>query len=323
VTVVATAAAALAAIVTALLLWRHADRRADAAVWRRLIDKAGESRGVYHPKMVRNLPQPAQRYFNYSIAPGSPILSVVELRMGGELGLGTLDEPRYRPMDAHQILAPPHGLVWRVRTGALSGSDGATSGRSWTRFWLFGFIPVVRIGGNADHRRAAMGRVVAEAAFWTPGFLLPGDHVRWEPVDCNTARAIVTVNGSEHALELTVAESGQLRQLVLSRWSNENPARQYRLQPFGGYAGEYRQFGGYRLPTEVEGGNHVGTDAYFPFYRARVSEVRFPGAGPDNSNTTCRALSLKPHASTDGSNHVEIRGLCAACFPCGYRLWER
>lgn len=80
--------------------------------------------------------------------------------------------------------------------------------------------------------------MVAEGAFWTPAALLPGKHVRW---------------------------------------SNENPDRRYRLQPFGGYLADFREFGGYRLPASVEGGNHFGTDAYFPFYKATVTEVRLHG----------------------------------------------
>lgn len=34
-------------------------------------------------------------------------------------------------------------------------------------------------------------------------------------------------------------------------------------QPFGGYLGDFRQFGGYMLPTSVEGGNHFGTNVCF------------------------------------------------------------
>lgn len=195
--------------------------------------------------------------------------------MTGELGLGSLDDPKYSPMTAQQVLAPPHGLVWRVRVGALSGSDGATPTSSWTRFWLFGLIPVLRAGNNEDHRRSALGRVVAEGAFWAPATLLPGDNVRWEAIDENSARAIVSINGFEQNVDVTVSQNGQPTQVVISRWSNENPNREYQLQPFGGYLNDFRQFGGYTLPTAVEGGNHFGTDKYFPFFKAKISEIQF------------------------------------------------
>lgn len=253
---------------------RWIDIRNDEAVWQELIAQAGVSRGHYDPAMVRDLPDAAQRYFNFSIAPGASLVPAVELDMLGELGLGTIDDPKYRPMKAHQVLAPPHGLVWRVRVGAIIGSDGATSTSSWTRLWLFGFIPVVRVSDDNDHHRSAFGRVVAEAAFWTPAMLLPGDFVRWESIDENTARAIVTYRDFEQEVDLTVAPSGQPQYVVISRWSNQNAGREYRLQPFGGYLNDFRRFGGYTLPTSVEGGNHFGTDEYFPFFRATVTDIR-------------------------------------------------
>ncbi len=262
-------------IIAGLLGLRWTDARNDHAIRDDLIRQANAYSGVFDPDSIQGLPEPARRYFGFSIAPGSPIVSAVELEMSGELGRGSLDDPKYSPMTAKQVLAPPHGLVWRVRSGAITGSDGATRTSSWTRFWLFGVLPVVRVGNDEDHHRSAFGRVVAEAAFWTPAMLLPSDNVRWEALDENSARAIVSIFGFEQNVDVTVAQDGQPTQVVISRWSNENPDREYRLQPFGGYLDDFRRFGGYMLPTSVEGGNHFGTDEYFPFFKARISEIRF------------------------------------------------
>ena len=264
----------LALVIAGLSVLRMLDTRNDEKTWQGLIRQASENSGNYGPHLTEGLPEPARRYFEFSISPGSPIVPAVELHMSGELGLGTLDDPKYSPMTARQILAPPHGLVWRVQYGAISGSDGATSTSSWTRFWLFGLIPIVRAGSNDDHHRSAFGRVIAEGAFWTPAMLLPGEDVRWEEIDENTARAVVSNGDLEQNVDITVAQDGRPVHVVISRWSNENPERVFRLQPFGGYLDDFRQFGGYMLPTSVEGGNHFGTDMYFPFFRARISDIR-------------------------------------------------
>lgn len=261
-------------LLVGLLALRWADIRTDEETWQRLTRQASENLGTYDPHLIEGLPEPARRYFNFSIATGSPIVSAVELDITGELGLGSLDDPKYSPMSAQQILAPPHGLVWRVQTGAISGSDGATRTSSWTRFWLFGLIPVVRVGNSNDHRRSAFGRVVAEGAFWTPATLLPSDYVRWHAIGENTARAIISSEQFEQNVDITVAENGRPTEVAISRWSNENAEREFRLQPFGGYLDDFRRFGGYMLPTSVEGGNHFGTDKYFPFYKAKISDIR-------------------------------------------------
>ena len=47
------------------------------------------------------------------------------------------------------------------------------------------------------------------------------------------------------------------------------------MQPFGGFVSAFREFDGFMLPTRVDGGNFFGTEDYFPFYKARVGNVRF------------------------------------------------
>mgnify|MGYP003626091366 CR=1 FL=1 len=275
------ASAVLFFLVAAALLaaWRFLDRTFDQRTWARLIEQAGAPVAVFDHALIASLPEPAQRYFRYTIAPGALLHRVVELDMEGELGLGTAEQPDYRAMSALQVIAAPYGFVWQMRAGAISGSDGATPARSWTRFWLFGLLPIVRAGSNEDHRRSAFGRCVAEGAFWAPASLLPGEATRWEPLDVDSARAIVSFAGLEQAVDITVAEDGRPTRVVIQRWSNENPEKVFCEQPFGGDMAEFREFGGYRLPTVVEGGNHFGTEEYFPFFKARVSDIRFPCAG--------------------------------------------
>lgn len=264
----------VALLFLALICWRRADRRTDSKSWLELIAKAEQPQVIFDATMVEGLPEPAQRYFRYSIEPNTPLAVAAEIDMHGELCMGTKEQPKCRSMTARQLLAPPHGLVWSLKAGSISGSDGATPLISWTRFWLYGVIPIVRVGRTEDHHRSAFGRVVAEGAFWVPASLLPSQFVRWESVDHSTARAIVIYGEFEQAVEITVAENGQPTRVVISRWSNENPEKQFREQPFGGELSEFKKFGGYMVPTHVIGGNHIGTADYFPFYRATVASIR-------------------------------------------------
>ncbi|OUE46782.1 hypothetical protein BZY95_01550 [Billgrantia desiderata SP1] len=274
--------------VLAMQAWRLADNRAMENSWAWLQAQAPATVEAFDPAMVEGLPDAARRYFLYTIAPGTPLHVVSEIHMSGEIGLGSKEAPGYRPMRARQILAPPHGFIWhleRAGTGLvqMSGSDGMANGRSWTRFWLNGTLPVARAGGDDNHLRASFGRAVAEAAFWAPAALLPQHGVRWEETgvrweetgEPNLARAIITHGTLEQAIEIAVAENGQPRWVQFQRWSNANPEKEWRLQPFGGYLDNFQSFEGFTLPTKVEAGNHFGTEAYFPFFRVRVREVRF------------------------------------------------
>lgn len=270
----------LASGLLCLIAWRISDTLLEKRVWNNLLERAGSIGPTFELSALEGLPEPAQRYFRYTIAPGTPLVSVVEIDMLGQLGLGTKEKPRYRPMSGHQILKPPEGLVWRLRSGPISGSDGATPDTSWTRFWLFHLIPIVRVSGNPDHHRSAFGRVVSEGAFWVPASLLPSDTVSWTSVNENTARATVSYGSFSQAIDLTVEEDGQPISVIIQRWSNENADKVFREQPFGGFLSDFQEIGGYRLPMRVEGGNLIGTADYFPFYKAEVQSIRFPQLVP-------------------------------------------
>lgn len=273
------AALSLGLLLAALGLqgWRWADARAAREGWSRLAAEPSALPERFDPAMVEGLPEPAARFLRFAIAPGTPLAAAAEIDMGGELGLGTKEAPGYRPMRARQILAAPHGLVWRLRAGGapgIAGSDGMVGDRSWTRFWLGGLVPVVRAGGDEDHLRSSLGRAVAEAAFWTPAALLPQAGARWEAVDHETARATLRHRGMTQSVDIRIDSEGRPLWVAIARWSAANPEREYRLQPFGGTLSDFRDVGGYRLPFRVEGGNLFGTPDYFPFFRAEVEAIR-------------------------------------------------
>lgn len=271
--------AALIAAVVLLQAWRWADVRHDTIAWHDLAHRSGQPAQVFDLSLLKDLPEPARRYFRYVISVGAPLRRVSAIRMHGELSLGDKEKPNYLPMQATQILAPPHGLVWKLKAGRnllrISGSDGINGTTSWVRFWLFNVLPIVRAGGSHDHARSAFGRVVAEAAFWAPAALLVGKNVTWSAVSDNIARATVTHNAMVQTVDITVAEDGRPDMVIIPRWSDANPERAFQVQPFGGYLSDFREFEGFMLPTRVEGGNFVGSSEYFPFYKAIVDDIHF------------------------------------------------
>lgn len=260
---------------------RFADERRAAVTWSELAALADPDPRPFDPAMVEHLPGPARRWFRHSLEPGTPMWRVAEIEMEGELGLGDRADPRYQPMRAREILAPPHGFVWRTEVGTwpmrMSGSDGYGGDGAWTRFWLLGLLPIVRSADTPDLLRSAAARGIAEAALWLPAALLPIHGVRWEPVDERRARAVVDHAGLHHAIDLEVADDGRLRSLRTMRWSSANQEGVFRLQPFGGTVIEHGTFDGVTVATRVAAGNFFGEEGYFPFFRIELSRLRFLG----------------------------------------------
>jgi hypothetical protein len=261
-----------------LLVWRWLDHRADRGEMKRLALLQPIDPPIFSMDLVAGLPEPARRFFAFTISEGAPLFTVAEIEMQGQFSLGTKDAPNYTDMRATQVLAAPEGFVWKVTGGSglmrMSGSDSA----KWTRFWLAGILSVARLGGTRDHRRAAFGRYVAEAVFWTPAALLPQEGVEWLEAGDNIARVVVRHDGLEQPVDISVDEDGRPAWVAFPRWSDANADKTHRIQPFGGYLSNFRDIEGFQLPTHVEAGNQFGTEEYFPFYVVDVTKLSFPRA---------------------------------------------
>jgi hypothetical protein len=269
--------AGLAGLVAAGVWRRQADLRDDRQASAALSARPAPAR--FDPAMLDGLPPLARRYLTWAIAPGTVLSPVVCLQMRGRFVLNG----KGLPMRARQVLAPPHGLVWRAHIGqgigAVSGSDGLLAlpgqpARSWTRFRALGLVPVARAGGTPDHLRSAATRAVMEAV-WCPASLLPQAGAVWRDLDGAQAEVGYPALTGVAPMHLELAEDGAPRTLVAARWSDANPQRRWQLQPFGGRVLAHGSFGGFRIPTHVELGNHWGTPAYAPFFEAEVTAADF------------------------------------------------
>jgi len=258
---------------TALVIIRRRDDKRVEGVWQSL--EAPSTHQFFTEDMVLDLPAPARRYLLHAIRPGTPLAYSVSLEMGGTMRLKLGQE--WMPMKAREVLAPPKGFVWRAEVGGgltpFSGGDHYANGSGRVRFWLWGFIPLVKQEG-ADVSRAALGRMVCEA-IWMPSSLLPQRGVKWEASDDESARATMKIVEETITLNLLVEPDGRLREIRILRWGNQTEDGSFGYIPFGGRIQEERAFGGYTIPSKVSVGWRLGTDRYFEFFRAQIGNADF------------------------------------------------
>lgn len=257
--------------------WRGAMREAEEA-WRAVAARAEPAAGTFDPSRLEGLPEVAQRYFRRAIAPGTPLLTAVELEMDGTFLLGDAAGHRRYRMEARQILRPPFEFVWmpRLASGAMriTGSDGLAGGEAWTRFFIAGLVPVADARTSPDLLRSAAFRSAVEG-IWAPASLLPERGVVWEQIGRERARLTFTRTEPAIAIEMALAADGTVREVVGQRWSNANRQGRFRLQPFGGTILRSATFGGFTIPAEMHVGNHYGTADYLPFFQARTLRATY------------------------------------------------
>lgn len=272
----------IAALVGAAALWANADyrsRMADSeAAYDGVAARAAAASGKFSLDMLEGLPEVARRYFTHAIAIGTQLATTVELTMAGQFLLGEKDNPQQFTMQARQILAPPREFVWlpEMRSGLMeiTGSDGLIDGAAWTRFWLARTIPLVQMAATEGLDRSAMARPALEA-IWAPASLLPSNGARWQQTGQNSARIGFGEGDTLVELDMEFDADGRVLSVSTLRWSDANPDRTFRLQPFGGTMEAEATFAGYTIPSVVRVGNHYGTPQYFPFFNATITEARY------------------------------------------------
>jgi hypothetical protein len=244
------------------------------ARWRDLRAASEERR--FEPSMVEGLPEPARRYLLRAIADGTPLAFSLTTSMKGTIQLQPGGAPV--PMEAHAVIAPPRGFIWRARAGRgamrVSGHDSYYLGQGEMHWALYGFVPVARAGG-IDVTRSAAGRLAAEAAM-VPAALLPHRGAEWEAVDDATARVRLTVGEEASTLTLTIDAEGRLQRVSLMRWADNVG------QGVAGYSRfdicdftDERTFGGYTIPTRFRAGWRIGDPDEFPFFVAAIDSAEF------------------------------------------------
>ena len=218
--------------------------------------------------MTERLPEPARRYLERAIAPGTLLAGSAELVIDGRMRLG----PRkgWMSFESEEVIGD--GFVWRARTRRppIVGFDCYVGGVGETAWRLLGVVPVAG-ARDADVARSARGRFVAELVF-LPSALLPGPGVVWSGVDAEWARVTVTVDGEEVWMELRVGEDGGLLEMRMERWGDQG-VETPRLQMFGARFGGMRDFGGVAVPGEVEVGWRPGAGDAFWFFEGEVREA--------------------------------------------------
>lgn len=260
------------------LVWRRSQDRQVQAAWDELQDTGNNQR--FDAEMVADLPEPARRYLLRSIEPGTPLSRSVRLTMVGSIRMSR--DGDLLPMQSEELLTAEHGYVWRARIemGALPirGHDVYVDGAGRMRWWLAGFVPIVRADGP-DVSRSAAGRLLGGTALFLPGMLLPSRGARWEAVDGSTAIVRLEAHGEEAAITLEIDQDGRLERMTVPRWNSDPDIGTVGYLPFVGDEFEdERTFGGYTLPTRFRAGWRLGEEGEFPFFYPVIEGAEYSGA---------------------------------------------
>lgn len=211
-------------------------------------------------RTLDGLPDPVARYLRHVLRDGQARIRVARLRQRGELRTDFRSQ-RWLGFEAdHTAAAGPPGFVWdaRVRVAPLLHlrvRDAYVGGRGSGRVSLLSAVTVAAAAGRPEIDAGSLHRYLAEAV-WYPTALLPGDALRWTPIDATRALATLTDANTTVSLEFRFDDAGEVAGIFTpGRWGAFPGG--YALVPWEGRLGDYRLCDGLRVPHAAEVGWHA------------------------------------------------------------------
>ncbi len=222
-----------------------------------------------------NLPAPVARYFRFALKHGQPIVKTARIRHAGEFNLND----KWIPFESEQYFnRNPPAFVWDAKMQmnplmTVRVRDGYEGGQGSMTAKIFGTFTVMNADNNNEKlAQGALLRFLAESA-WLPTALLPRENLRWEPIDENRSRAVLTDFGIMVSLEFTFGERGEITGIF-------SPGRFYEINgeyepfPWAGRFWNYEQRSGMMVPIEGEVEWHLPKGKK-PYWRGRIVEAEY------------------------------------------------
>jgi hypothetical protein len=197
--------------------------------------------------MLKNLPEPAQRYLNYAGIVGRPWIDTVHIKYEGIFRLGA-DKP-WMPIKAEQFYTTnPPGFHWKARfkmfgLWIVKGDDTYKAGHGHMFGKVAGLYPIFDARGP-ELDQGTMMRYLNEMT-WFPIALL-SDYVTWQAVDAHSFDVTFTDCGRSVTARFLIDDAGRLINFVTQRY-RENKGT-YTLDTWTTPMTEYGHLAGLNLP---------------------------------------------------------------------------
>lgn len=255
------------------------DYRADiAATVERVLATARAAEPRVPAAVPDTLPAPVRRYFEFVFqgGPPRPLRAVRMIETGTFRRPGTTD---WQPMTVEQYVSPADpAFVFTGTTPILPGvtaraMDAYVDGRMEMKVNVASALTVVEESGGVLDRTSLMRFVIESPLF--PTALLPGEHLRWEPIDDAHARAVVLAAGEPiGAYRASFAADGRLTELWSETDGDRATADRFHGAGEVGLRDDYRPVDGIMVPHAFTLARRFG-DSVQPFWRGTVERIDF------------------------------------------------
>jgi hypothetical protein len=250
------------------------ERRTDQEI-RELLDDVDDTQAsVLTEADLEGLPDPVQRWLQYSGVIGRERPISVRLKQEGEIRLGP--DQAWMPFTAEQYYTTtPPAFIWRIQTRMMSvipisGQDMYRDGRGRMEIRLLSLLPVVNETGEHMDQGTLL-RYLNETMWFPAGAVSP--YINWEEVNDNTATATMRYGDVEATATFFFDDEGRMTNMTAQRYQDAGGG-EFKLLPWWTPISDYGTFDGVRVPIAGEG---VWEEQWgeFSYVRIRIIDLEY------------------------------------------------
>jgi hypothetical protein len=167
--------------------------------------------------------------------------------------------------------------------------DSYVRGTASMRAAVLGLWTMANQSNRAELDAGALQRYLAEAV-WFPAALLPRPNLRWAPIDARSARATLTDGTTTVSLEFRFTDDGDVQEMFAPDRFAEDRGN-YQRRPWIVRCFEYGVHAGARIPVRCEVAWQDGEGLDQPYWRGRISDLRYHPIDPGYNPRTAQAAT--------------------------------
>jgi hypothetical protein len=199
---------------------------------------------TFHNSMLKGLPEPVQRYFNYTLKEGEPFISFMRAKHDGQFKTG-IEKPWINIIGEQYATTQKPGFIWKGTTSMFTAKDMYISDRGRLTVTLLSSYNIIDASGD-KYDKGELLRWLGESVLYPTNFL-PSERLSWIAKDNNKAQLNFTYKGLQLFFIVTFNAIGEITEMETKRYMDETKLETWVIQ-----LSNYKELNNVKIPTSFE-----------------------------------------------------------------------
>jgi hypothetical protein len=199
---------------------------------------------TFHKSQLNNLPDPVQRYFNYTLKDGQPYIIYARMKHRGLFKTG-LDKDLINIKGEQYATIEKPGFIWKGTTSIFTAYDKYIDDKGEVFVSLFSKFKILEAKGQ-QYDQGELLRWLGESILYPTNFL-PDERLQWLPIDKQTAKLIFKYNEISLYFNVTFNEIGEITEMETKRYMDKD-----KMEPWIIKLSHYKDWNNMMIPSRFE-----------------------------------------------------------------------